>query len=114
MSDTFFPICDPDFDAPRPRSPIAANADPVTSHLAAAEVTASGQRDTECEKVLAALKRHGPGITSLELSAQERELGRHTIARRLPDLERQGKVKRTGQRVCLVGRRLAVTWEALP
>lgn len=48
-------------------SPIARTADPATSHAAAAEVTASGRRGSQCDAILAAL-RAGPK-TNAELAA---------------------------------------------
>lgn len=92
-------------------SPVAARRDPVTSHQAAREITASGKREGQCLAVLALVKKY-PRRTSLELSHCG-GLERHTIARRLPELEKGGLIKRAGIRECAVGLRLATIWEAL-
>lgn len=47
--------------------PVAANADPVTSHQAAREVTRSGKRASQLFGVLELVKKH-PLSTSLELA----------------------------------------------
>ncbi len=94
------------FDLPLP----AANADPVTSHEAAAEMTKCGARAAQMAAVLAAVKAH-PGRTSAEL-ARISGIDRHAIARRLPDLERMRQVERGEARVCTasVKKLRAVTW----
>jgi CRP-like cAMP-binding protein len=66
--------------------------DPETSHQAAREITASGLRATQARKVLAAVAAH-PGRTSAEL-AELAGLSRYTTARRLPELEAHGLVRR--------------------
>ena len=91
--------------------PIAANADPTTSFLAAKEVTQSGNREGQLLGVLALVKRY-PQSTSLELSRRS-GLDRYVIARRLPELASAGLVIQCAARRCMVGNRPAVTWEAL-
>jgi len=93
------------------RAPIAANADPLTSHLAAAEITASGQRTSEKRKVLAALKEEPLNITSMEL-ARRMNVDRYMVAKRLPDLAEDGLVQRCDPRNCSVTKRKAITWRA--
>jgi DNA-binding MarR family transcriptional regulator len=90
-----------DFDAPRART-----TDPLASHAAADAAEASGLIGRQCAAVLE-LVRRTPGLTSAELSARHR-MDRYVIARRLPDLERRGLVKRYEY-----GAR-AVRWEATP
>lgn len=110
------------FDAPEPqhepgsfpygnKQPPARSSDPVTSHIAADDITSSGLRDSQKSEVLRWLTQH-PGSTSAEL-AHISGLDRHMVARRLPDLERDGKVRKSGQRECAVSGRPAVTWEAM-
>lgn len=96
------------------RAIIAANADPKTSHLAAEEFTKSGarkrQKTTVLELLRIAVNRHGGmSRTSAELAA-EWGMDRHAVARRLPDLEADGLVRRMGVRNCGVGGGPAVTW----
>lgn len=89
-------------------TPIARQEDPEASHLAAAEVTDSGRRESQLRTVLALVRQH-PGSTSLELSRLG-ALDRYVIARRLPELEDGGLVLRGEQRICRAGRRLATVW----
>lgn len=73
-------------------SPRAATRDPLSSHAAATEAERSGLIGRQCATVLA-LVRSTPGLTSAELSARH-GIDRHVVARRLPDLERSGLVRR--------------------
>lgn len=90
---------------------LARSSDPVSSHDAAAEVVESGRHETQCAAVLAAVTRW-PGLTSRELAARM-GIDRYTVARRLPTLRDRGQVVQRGTRRCSVGRRSAVTWEAV-
>lgn len=92
-------------------NPIASPNDPISSHLAASEVTVSGRRARQCQEVLAAVKKW-PGRTSAEL-AQLAGLDRHLVARRLPDLEHRLLIRKGPMRECLVSGRKAVTWVAM-
>lgn len=92
-------------------SPIARNTDPVTSHLAAQEVTREGIRGKQALIVLEAVRRY-PGRTSMELS-RLCELDRYQISRRLADLEHAGEVEKGEARMCDIAGRLAVTWRAV-
>ena len=75
------------FDAPRART-----TDPLSSHKAADDADRSGLIGRQCAAVLE-LVRATPGMTSAELAARHR-MDRYVIARRLPDLERRGLVRR--------------------
>ncbi len=89
--------------------PLARGKDPDSSHAAADRMVASGARESNCAKVLKALRRW-PSSTSRELS---RRMGfcRYETARRLPDLERQGKARRgESLRICGVTDRLSIAW----
>ena len=86
----------------------ARATDPHTSHLAAAEIVASGARAEQQAHVLSAV-RAMPGCTSAEL-AEVFGLDRYAFARRLPEVERQGLVTRDGARICDVSGRQALTW----
>jgi predicted transcriptional regulator len=90
-------------------APIAATRDPVTSHLAAEELTDSGARDAQKSAVLASLKREPVPPTSREL-ARSAKLDRHAVARRLPDLESDGLVRKAGMRTCSISGKMCVTW----
>jgi hypothetical protein len=94
--------------APRPRNPIARSTDTETSRLAAEEVTASGRRDEQAHKVCL-LVRGYRGYTSAELASWG-QVDRHMVARRLPELERLGRVVRGEARACTVTGRKALTW----
>lgn len=93
----------------RERSPIARRSDPATSHLAAAEITESGVRDRQVQAVSEAVRKW-PGKTSNELGAIADFMDRYIFARRLPEAERLGLVKRGEPRVCAVSRKKALTW----
>lgn len=69
--------------------PIARRSDPVTSHEAAKDITASGQRSAMIGLALDVLKRF-PGRTAKEL---EREAGGEdgSIRKRLNDLRHDGR-----------------------
>jgi hypothetical protein len=91
------------------RPPIARKTDPDSSHLAAEEVTVSGRRDAQKEIVLVAVKKY-IGATSAELAAHY-GFDRYMVARRLPDLEKDGDVAKGQElRVCQISGRKAVTW----
>lgn len=98
------------FDSFANREPIAANVDPVTSHLAAAEITRSGLRASQKRAVLNAVARF-PNRTSAELAGATR-LDRYLVARRLPDLRQDGFVEQGEIRICRVTGHKAVTWKA--
>lgn len=83
-------------------------ADPRSSKKAAQRIVASGEHQTQKSRVLAALAEH-PGSTSAEL-AEHMRTDRYVVARRLPDLERDGVVERGPLRECKANRTEAVTW----
>lgn len=92
----------------------AAHADPATSHEAADRMTRSGRAAANAAAVLA-LVRANPGLTSRELSelpACPAGIDRWECARRLPDLERHGRVRKGPARACRSSGTRAVTWWA--
>lgn len=101
------------FDAPAfsNRAPIAANVDPLSSHLAAQEITRSGRRGAQKRAVLEALKA-APERTSAEL-ARFAGLDRYAVARRLPDLAHDGFAEQGPMRKCRITGRPAVTWKPI-
>ena len=96
------------FDKPH-RAPIAASADPVTSHQAAAAFTKSGARAARKLAVLDFLRAHPAGMTSFEI-ARAMNRDRHEIAKRLPDLRRDGFITNGAARICRITGKLALTW----
>lgn len=73
-------------------APRAATRDPLSSHAAADAMERSGRLWRQLDRVLAAV-RATPGLSSGELAARH-GLDRHMVARRLPDAERAGLVRR--------------------
>jgi len=94
------------------RAPLAATTDPISSHLAAAELTNSGRRASQKAAIASWMCGQSRALTSMEI-AHAAGLDRHLVARRLPDLERDGLVERGAMRECTVSGRPAITWMAL-
>lgn len=92
-------------------APLARSSDALSSHIAAREVTLRGRRDSQKREILAALGSHSDTVTSMEL-ARAAGMDRYIVARRLPDLDRDGLVKRCPMRDCAETRRPAITWRA--
>lgn len=92
-------------DAPRPMS---RRHDPETSRIAAERLRASGALGKQAAAVLEAVRQH-PGSTAVEI-AQRAGIDRHAVSRRLPELQRQGKVRRGPPRDCTVNGRPQSTW----
>lgn len=90
-------------------SPLARRTDPQSSHSAAEEVTRSGKREGQVLAVLALVRKY-PGSTSLELAKHSVGLDRYVTARRLPELEKQGLVRKGDERPCTINGRSMVTW----
>lgn len=90
-------------------TPIARASDPRTSHLAAREVTESGRRESQLEKVLELVRLY-PLSTSAEL-AKFGKMDRYVTARRLPELWEGKLICQRSARQCTVSGRKAVTWE---
>lgn len=91
------------------QTPIARASDPLSSHLAAEAITASGTRFSQQEDAADAVSRH-PGHTSQEL-AELTGLDRYMLARRLPECETAGRVRKGPMRTCTVTGRKAHEWE---
>lgn len=85
--------------------------DPATSSLAAAANVDSGRHANQCDEVLAAL-RLIDGATSAEVGTRlpYGDKSRQIAGRRLPDLEKEGRVRRGDPRECDVNKTKAVTW----
>lgn len=87
--------------------------DPVSSQLAAQELVKSGrfdnQKDMVCD-LLRTFNKNGICPTSAEIAALT-ELDRYVPSRRLPDLEKEGRVTRLKTRMCNVTKKYCVTWK---
>ncbi len=91
------------FDPPRAR-----RSDPVTSHLAAQEMYETGAADRQAQSVLGMVQTRG-GMTSAELAAHF-HADRYMVARRLPELEARGLIRRGNPTRCRISGRQAMTW----
>ena len=90
----------------------ARNSDPISSHIAAGDVTASGKRQTHI-RILSEIVANNPGMTSAEIafmvSDKHPDLNRHEVARRLSD--GKGTTLRQGvSRKCHRANRMCITW----
>ncbi|MEN5419019.1 winged helix-turn-helix domain-containing protein [Stenotrophomonas sp. TWI169] len=86
----------------------ARSTDIETSHAAAAYVVRSGLQAAQQDQAAGAVTAH-PGMTSNELS-QATSLDRYMLARRLPELMKEGRVWRGPNKPCSVSGRTACTW----
>lgn len=89
-------------------APVAHAGDPVTSVLAADAHERCGAREGNLRAVREGVARW-PGRTSRELAGLL-GMDRHEAARRLPDLEKAGLVRKGEARRCRDGGTMAVTW----
>lgn len=92
----------------RVETPAAKRTDPETSHLAAEQHTRSGRRGQQQSQAIAAVRAF-PGCTSFEL-AMKSEQCRFQLARRLPECETAGAVRRGDPKPCPVTGKQALTW----
>lgn len=88
--------------------PHSRTDDPITSYMAGEDMHASGAAYAQAVQVLDLVFAH-PGSTSRELAAIG-GLDRYVPARRLPELERSGEVRRGEIRKCRIGGRASATW----
>lgn len=90
------------------REPLSHRDNPLTSYLAADQLARSGRHKNIKKAVLAALRAHD-GSTSGELGQY---LGRDWLyaARRLPELQRDGLVRKGQSRLCALKGTRCVTW----
>jgi hypothetical protein len=92
-------------------APLAATADPESSHIAAPNLIASGKLDSQKGGLLAWLRSPAEPLTSAEISAAS-GLDRQLVARRLPDLAREEIVERRPMRACRATGSEAITRQA--
>ncbi|MAH46986.1 winged helix-turn-helix domain-containing protein [Candidatus Pacearchaeota archaeon] len=86
----------------------ARRSDPGTSHVAAAEVEASGSAKAQRALCLQTV-RSTPGLTAAEIAVVT-GLERHAPSRRLPELRDCGLVCNGTARPCRATGRLSLTW----
>ena len=86
----------------------ARRTDPLSSHLAAAEVEDTGTASDQRAIVLQAVK-DGPGRTAGEL-ASRLPIDSVQTTRRLSDLCDAGKIRRGNTRECTIKGRQMLTW----
>lgn len=89
-------------------TPASRASDPATSHMAEQHINSTGARAFNQHLAHAAVKAH-PGHTSLELSQLAR-CCRFGLAKRLPECETAGLVRKGATKQCDVSGRRAVTW----
>ena len=89
------------------QTPASRATDPVSSHLAEAHIN-KGSRAHQ-QNLAASAVRQFPGRTSLEL-ARDACMDRYTLARRLPECEVAGTVRRGQIVTCSVSGRKAMLW----
>ena len=87
---------------------LSRRTDPVSSHEAAAEHVQSGRNAAQKTVVLDGLSAYS-NVTSDELARLLR-VDRYMVARRLPELESEGLVMRSGSRPSEISGRTGVTW----
>jgi hypothetical protein len=90
----------------------ARSTDPESSHEAARVMNESGKARAHREMAIDMVWKY-PGNTSRELAGLPDcpgELDRYELARRLPEAECEGQVKKGPKRKCKVAGTLAVTW----
>lgn len=92
-------------------APLAATADPESSHIAARKLIASGRHASQKAAILDWLRSQTEPLTSAEIAARS-GFGRYLVARRLPDLARDGQVERCPMRECSTTGSQAIIWRA--
>lgn len=90
------------------QTPAARANDPDTSHLAETHINRSGLRGRQQRQAAAAVRCY-PGRTSAEL-AEITGIDRHRLAKRLPECETAGAVRRGDKRQCSVSHLMAIVW----
>jgi len=105
-------------EAPEPKPPrfrdragLAASDGPISSHLAGDDLTISGRRASQKAEIVSWIRTQASRLTSLE-SPHATGMDRYRVARRLPDLGRDGLVERGDVRECTASHRPAITGRA--
>jgi len=107
-----FPMPSSEVERSCQNTPVSHRGDPATSREAAEKLRRSGRLQTQRQAVLEAL-RQCDRATHAELGAF---MGTHwlTPARRLPELERAGLVRKGEPRICTVKGSRCTTWWVEP
>jgi hypothetical protein len=101
-----------DMFAPVVETPAARNSDPITSHLAAEEITRSGLRGNQQRQCAEAVKQF-PGHTCRELAALSR-IPNEVLHKRLKECVTAGAIYHSAEpRECTVTRRKAMVYWSL-
>ncbi len=95
-----------------PNIPIARDSDPSSSHEAGDEVTESGRRKAQMERIVIQLRAH-PNSTTHELKKGLPGLNEVQICKRLNDLKEANLAEKVGIRKCRVSKRRIQTWRAV-
>lgn len=74
---------------------------PFTSSEARTKHESKGRPASNRELCLELVKAH-PGLTAVELHAKQTQMRRHEVSRRLPEVEREGSIKRGDTRTCSI------------
>lgn len=88
--------------------PMYRSTDTDTSREAAESMEAGGHAARQRDEVILAVRRY-PGKTSAELAALT-GMDRFAAARRLPEVEREGRAVRGAARKCEQTQRSSITW----
>lgn len=92
------------------QAPLARTCDPATSHLAAAEISESGDRAADAVLVQSVVRRE-PGLTYREIAARCPAIAEAvTVMKRLNDLRHEGLVATGERRTCRVSGNPCTTW----
>lgn len=84
------------------------NSDPMTSHLAEAETTTTGQRVSLMMRAVEYVKDH-QGFTAGEI-AHALDMERSEVSKRLADARALGLVENREPRRCMVKKSTMMTW----
>lgn len=87
---------------------LARNTDSSGSHEAADRIVRSGAHAAQKDLTASAVQRY-PGMTSMQL-ARVTGMDRHMVARRLPDLAKEGRAFRGAKAVCPISNITVCTW----
>jgi len=94
------------------RAAISARKDPITSLLAAQDITLSGARSEKKREMVNFLRTCRDPMTSFEI-AMAIGWDRHAAARRLPDARADGLVENGPIRPCRISGRPSITWRVV-
>ncbi|MDX5516181.1 winged helix-turn-helix domain-containing protein [Stenotrophomonas sp. RG-453] len=89
-------------------SHLTRSTDITGSHEAVALLVRSGRHAAQKDRTEAAVKRY-PGMTSMQL-AHATGMDRYMVARRLPDLAKEGRAHRGAKALCPISNITVCTW----